>query len=686
MNELLRKSPNMRALSQEWFGQEHMFLIEKLLTIVAILGLMGVAFPIWSAIIAIPSIGALSVVGTAFGLWLVAMTYQSTDPKQLKRTQLLVLLLSLIMIVGWAIRTLYFHPVYGTDEAAYDQYAAMLFSQQGIDPYTANLIRALTLFRVPIQYATYTLNGGIASRLAYPDLSFLLIIPFLWIADGTQAAILASLFFYSLSITVGFFLVPRMARPLIIIAGVGLPILFGFSVAGINDFEFMPFLLYASFQWMEWGQGTRLTRRDWFKAVSFGLACSVQQLPWFFGPFLLVGIFRVRQDHAGTRKALRRSLQYFAIVSLIFITTNFPFIIWHPIGWLEGCLRPLIQAAIPYGQGIIDIPIFFHIGGGNLKLFSDTALLLYASFLFIYYVNFSHMYQLTFVLPSIALFFPTRSLAEYFLTLVLVWIVSMYSSTNFSTVIPTPKSNRLIYLSLLPGAIALLWAVATPSPLKMQLLSVQSNGELQKLWSVRVRVTNRTDHKMALHFAANYSGQMTSFWNTTQSDLIGPYQQKIFNLSAPNVGSMPGVTTPFMIQAVTATPTSISSTNTYIPQKYLCSFNPEYFNKVYPLGARVTLSVQLRTPFGAKANVGGVRVALGQVIYGQSDLIPATSRINNGYEGQSPIVEETNGRGQAIFHISENVNQHNPIYFQAWVTPRNGYPYGYSPIISVLWR
>jgi hypothetical protein len=97
--------------------------------------------------------------------------------------------------------------------------------------------------------------------------------------------------------------------------------------------------------------------------------------------------------------------------------------------------------------------------------------------------------------------------------------------------------------------------------------------------------------------------------------------------------------------------------------------------------------VQLRSPYGAIVRREGVRVALGQVIYGQNNLIPAEASINGRATGQSPVVARTDARGVAHFRVSDHVAQSgNEIYFQAWVAPGRGYPFGYSEIVSVLWR
>jgi hypothetical protein len=110
-------------------------------------------------------------------------------------------------------------------------------------------------------------------------------------------------------------------------------------------------------------------------------------------------------------------------------------------------------------------------------------------------------------------------------------------------------------------------------------------------------------------------------------------------------------------------------------------------NRILPLGTSVALNVQLRSPYGATVLKPGVRVALGQVIYAQDGLIPAEGQINSAPVGQSPVVATTNAQGVAQFHVRDaSVQGGNPLYFQAYVDPSAGYPYGYSEIVSVIWR
>jgi hypothetical protein len=180
---------------------------------------------------------------------------------------------------------------------------------------------------------------------------------------------------------------------------------------------------------------------------------------------------------------------------------------------------------------------------------------------------------------------------------------------------------------------------------------------------------------------------MTTFWNVvTGPETLGPGREATYTLVAPNVGSMPGVTQPFVLQAVTASPESISSSAVFTPQRFDCYILPSYVDSLVPLGGSVSLTVQLRSPYGAAIHSRGVPVALGQVIYGQNYLIAGEAEINGAPEGQSPVIALTNAEGIASFRIwDSSVQGGNPLYFQAYVNSPSGYPYGYSEIVSIQW-
>ena len=206
--------------------QDNQAVVRRALGLLASGALGWATFMAWNSIVTVPMIGFIAALSFLL-LGLVALATLMVPAKWLVVTESAILVLSCLVLIGWAVGTLYQNPQYGTDEAAFIQGAAQL-ALAGHNPYTANLLPFLTVFRVPTQYATYLLNGGISSALAYPSGSFLLIEPFIWFTHGTQAVIIASLACLLASIVLAYVLLPATWRMLGVSAIASSAILFAF--------------------------------------------------------------------------------------------------------------------------------------------------------------------------------------------------------------------------------------------------------------------------------------------------------------------------------------------------------------------------------------------------------------------------------------------------------------------------
>jgi uncharacterized membrane protein len=654
----------------------------------AVLSLFLVAFQSWSTIVQVPITGAISVIGLAGALGLLVAALV-VAPRQLPRVDAALLGLGLLVLLGLAISAIYGQPSYNTDEAAFVQYAATLLLH-GHNPYGANLAPALNEFRVPVQYATYLLGGGVVHTFGYPSASLLVAAAFIPFTGGVQSVIISQVVALAATCVVAYVLLPRTWKPLAVVITIGLPTLFDFSISGVTAILLgLPLVVVAS-RWPETGRGGRLGRSGVVAAVCLGLAAATQQLAWFIIPFLLVGLWRLRRADIGQRQA-RRVVGTFAGIGMgTFLAVNMPFIVWDPTAWASGVTAPLTQHAIPYGQGLIDASLFFGAGGGALIFYTLAGVLVYVGLLFCYAAWFDKLGRACFVLPVVALFFTTRSLAEYFLTLIAVWAISLLTTRarDFATVPPLWArrfGRSKAALAFCPALVAALLAVGTPSPMHLSVLSVTTNGELEGVWKVTVAVTNTSGRTLSPQFEANYVGQATTFFHRIGGPAeLAPGAHAVYTIVAPNRGSMPGIVTPFVIVATTASPETLSVSPQFIAQPYSADLEPGYVDQILPRKGAVTFSVYLRSPFGAFVHKGGVRIALGEIIYGQESLILAEGSINGEPEGMTPVTAVTNGQGVATFVVTDPQPQGQPLYFQAWVA--GGFPYGYSQIVPVMWR
>lgn len=670
-------------------------LAQRAIVVLVSLSLLGPAFAIWSGIVTVRLTGLASGLLTAGSLTSLVAAATVRTERGLRRVEVGLLVLGAVALVAWAVSVVVANPAYGTDEAAYEQFAANLVLG-GLNPYAHNLLPALRQFQVPIQYATYTTSGGVVSTLGYPALPVLLVIPFIWLTGGVQAVPLANITALVAAMVITFFVLPRRFRVLAVLSVVGLPILFGYAVAGANVILAVPFLVVVAWRFTETGAGGRLGRRGVVQAVCLGLAVSVQQTAWFVAPFVLVAIWASRRKELDRATAARALGRYAGIALGTFLTVNAGFIAADPELWLKGVLEPLIQHAIPYGQGLIDLPVFAGVGGGDLGLYTLGAVALLTGLLVCFWISFDSLWRCAFILPSLALFFPTRSLAEYWMTLVAVWMVSVFARAPLPRAAPSGRNpgrgswrhRRLALgvLAFLPGTGLVSLAVANSSPLAMDVIGIRTNGQFQRVWELSVEVTNRSASPLTPHFATNSSGQMTPFWHRLAGPAtLGAHRSAKYRLAAPNVGSMPGITQPFQLDAVTNRPGTVSVTKNITTEPYAAQIYQAEVNPVLPAGSSTVLTVELRSPLGGRVHKAGVTVALGQIIYGQSQLVPAEARIDGAPEGQSPVQQITNTQGEATFRVADSSPQGQPIYFQAWVVSNAGYPFGYSEVVDALW-
>jgi uncharacterized membrane protein len=699
-------TPGLEALDGKLDGPRHPdWRTRRILLALAAVGLFGPALVAWSSIIQLPLVGLIATVSCFICIGIVLVAANAQSERLFDLLDALVLILAVAILGSWAATELYFYPAYGTDESAFVQYAAQLLIH-GHDPYRANLLPALTQFHVPIQYATYKLNGTIASTLSYPALSFLLVVPAVLLTGGTQAVIGENAVFLAAELVLMFFFLPKHYRALSTVVVLGLPFLFDYTLGGDIITFSIPFLLVVAYRWSDIGRSGRLGSGGILRCICLGAALSISQIPWFIAPFLILGLWRLRTREIGTRDTAKVMARISIIAGGTFVAINGPFIIAGPRAWISGIFAPLTQGAIPFGQGLIDLTAFFRIGGGRLSDYTYAAVCVFLGLLIAYLIFFRIMGRVAFVLPSLVFLFSTRSLSEYFIMVVALWIVTIASPgsslTNYERA-PTEvgrhvqrtthdrtailTTTAVLALPVIGAICFVALALTTAAPLDIRIQSVQTNGQFRAIWRIRALVTNSSTHMLVPHFATDASGYMTTYWNLVSGPrTLGPGKRAVYTLVAPNVGSMPGVTQPFVLQAVTASPPTISSSALLTPEQFESYISPSYVDRIVPLGDSVTLSVALRSPYGAPVHRRGIPIALGQVIYGQNTLIPGEAQIDDAAVGKSPVVASTNGAGTATFRIRDSyVQGGNPVYFQAYVDPGNGFPYGYSEIVSVQW-
>ena len=132
-------------------------------------------------------------------------------PRWRRVTEGVLFVLVTAAFLAWIYWQVFQNPAYGTDELAFDQYAAQLW-MHGINPYRASMAPAFQQFLVPVTYHTFTLNGHTITKLSYPALSFLLYVPALALGLHAQAAVWVDAVFWIVANGILYLMLPREYR------------------------------------------------------------------------------------------------------------------------------------------------------------------------------------------------------------------------------------------------------------------------------------------------------------------------------------------------------------------------------------------------------------------------------------------------------------------------------------------
>jgi hypothetical protein len=317
-------------------------------------------------------------------------------------------------------------PLYPNDGTTLDHYAAQQLLE-GHNPYVSvSLIAAVRLYHQDPEHTTPLGAGRFAalypghyptkeqlravfatepsqppsaspefeSRVSYPALAFLPLVPLVWAGVPSVVPFFALCFFALAALLV--LSAPPLLRPWVGLLVLADTPLLNAAVAGDLDVFYM-LLLFVAWRW--W-------RRPLLSTVFLGLALAAKQLAWFFLPFYAILVWRER----GPREAALR----LGGAGGIFLAINAPFIVNNPAAWLAGVLAPQTDRMFPLGNGLIQLSL-----AGVLPLFPQTIytaleLLAIAACVYWYWRHGRAYPEIGFVLAVLPLFFAWRSLTTYF--------------------------------------------------------------------------------------------------------------------------------------------------------------------------------------------------------------------------------------------------------------------------------
>lgn len=655
------------------------------------------AFRLFGYVDMYPILSVAVVVLALWGLGTVAVVWLPRRASTLLERALAATTLALATagFLLWSYVQVVVAPAYGTDELAFDQYAAQLL-RHGTNPYSHSMAPAFQLFHVSPNGYTFLLNGHAVTSLSYPALSFLVYVPFLIAGWSTQLAVGLNVLAWATGIAVAFVLLPRPLRPLAIVVG-SLSVYVSYAVGGVTDALFVPLLVGAVFQWDRFP--TTRGWRAWRGPVLLGLAMAVKQTPWLVLPFLVAGIVldagRVR---GRLREGVRTGGRYLVIALGAFLVPNLPFIVWSPHPWLTDVLTPIASHSVPAGQGLVELSLFLGVGGGSLDAYRLALIVAFVALWLIYVVAYPRLKPLTVLLPSVVLFFSARSLGSYLVTLLPAAIVAACSLGPVARTIPGGTRRGLhdpdplwrparwvigAGLTATLGAVG--YVLASRPPLHVRITSVRTTGQLATVVQVGVSVTNSSHQTVSPAFTVETSGQLTAFWvRGTGPAQLRPGTTGHYVLLAPNFFAQPPIEGGFQVVAFTQGPDTVSRSASYTPTTWHVSLSPDALSQVVPLDDPVVVHAAILNRLNRPVREAGQPVYLGQVIYTQQGLVYGQAVINQGQVGQTPVVAYTNADGVATFTVRGTQASVNPVYFEANLV-NNGqfYPYGYSEILPI---
>jgi uncharacterized membrane protein len=588
---------------------------------------------------------ALAALGCGFwGLCTVLVSWvpQAATLRAQRRSNIFAWLTAVLTLVGFAVwAALYVHntPAYGTDELAFDQYAAELV-RHGLNPYTHSMAAAFPRFSVSPAGYTYTLTGARVTQLSYPSLSFLLYVPFLLLGWSRQLGVGMDVIGWSIATLLIFKFLPRPLRPVALLLSSAVTYT-QLSVIGLTDMLFMPLLVVAAYRWDRFG-------RDWrsyIGPVAFGLAMAVKQTPWPILPFLLLALALDERTRTNLTEGARRAGRYLLAVVIAFLVPNIPYIIAAPSAWARGAFTPIFKSLVPAGQGAIGFSLFLHVGGGSLQAFTLLFVLVFVLLLVAYVGMYPLLRAATFALPAIAYFFAVRSYAAYLVALIPPGIVAATTADAF----PMRPNGKLfvsrgwrLAVSGVAAAclIAALHAATTGSPLSVQISQVDVNGATNLGEEMTLRVTNTSDSTQRPYFTIETSTGVSSFWHISGSKLIKPGVTRYFVISSPDQASQFSANNGLTVLAFLTHPASVSVSDHYQPDLWHVGFEPESEDNLIALCKPVVIRAQLLNEWDTPIAKADVPITVVQTMpFG--DRIASIDGQKLG--GRVPIYTNTNG-------------------------------------------
>ncbi|MDI6102515.1 hypothetical protein QLQ12_28235 [Actinoplanes sp. NEAU-A12] len=491
-------------------GPDLILWLHRALTIAAVMGLIVNTRSFWNAHVLVRPGLALVITGAYLAMLIAAVIgLCASRHRTLARLDVGVLATAIVikMVAAWP-------GVSGAKKLTVDEGMLMNAAARGLakgrNPYTSQwpnidpglptqLMDGRTVF--DFGYPPLGVEIGAVVQRIFPSLVGIVLVAWL--------ALLATVLFV-------FFVAPQPLRPIATLGVLGLGTFTAYADNAYPSVIALPFLCLALWSWPSIGRGGRLGRGGVGRAVALGAACSIHQLGWFLALFLVVGLVVLRLRELSLRATFLLLLRYGSTALAVFVLVSVPFIVKSPQAWLTGVFEPLLQHAVPHGQGLMGITHYVIGGSGALDLYGRATIALLAALLVTFAFHLRSIGPAIAVLPWMIFMVSTRSQDGYWLLTMPLWLVALVTTSraDFAGAYRFPLSSRVLKAAtvavFLPAAVCFVVAAATPQPLRFTVTSPVVRGEV--LSALTVEVTNRSDEPVTPHFSVVTGVTIAEFW------------------------------------------------------------------------------------------------------------------------------------------------------------------------------
>lgn len=312
----------------------------------------------------------------------------------------------------YVVATISYRGAYRTDVLAFSHYAAILFVNQGVNPYTQSMAKALDLFAVQPSDLTPLTSGTYLMTFQYPALQFLVFVPFVWLGLRDMRWVLV---LFEVAVVLTLYLKgPRKLRPMLLLPlFAGSDLMINFTAASVSDALWVLPLLFAAF----------CLESPLASGLFYGLACAMKQTPWFLAPFLLIYLIRT-EDGKNLRKRLLRATKFAATTIAVFLAVNLPFMLANSAAWFRNVLTPMTEDLVIHSQGFSSLTEVGLLSVGRIfytVVFGSVFVVLIVN----YYVYFEKLRYVLWIFPGIVLWFSYRALTNYIIYWTPLMLVSL---------------------------------------------------------------------------------------------------------------------------------------------------------------------------------------------------------------------------------------------------------------------